>query len=165
MVILGGNFSLPALGGASGLAAYNIETGVLSPLPGSNIVGVVRALLVNGDTLYVGGEFTIQGSSLNGFAIYNLAGGQWANNGLQPLVTSTGTVSVQSLRLSQSRSDTLIVAGFFENAGSFPCRAICALNVNSLQWNTLGNGLGGGQVTTLVLSGVCSDRSGTLLTH
>ena len=154
VVILGGNFSLPVFGGASGLAAYNIETGVLSPLPGSTIVGVVRALLVNGDTLYVGGEFTIQGSDLNGFAIYDLASGQWASDGLQPLMTSTGTVSVKSLRLSQARSDTLIVAGSFENAGSFPCKAICALNVNSKQWTTLGSGLGGGQITTLVLAGV-----------
>jgi hypothetical protein len=154
MVILGGNFSLPVFSGASGLAAYNIETGVLSPLPGSTVVGVVRALLVNGDTLYVGGEFTIQGSNLNGFAIYDLAGGNWANDGLQSLVTSTGTVSVKSLSLSQARSDTLVVAGSFENAGSFPCKAICALDINSKQWTTLGSGLGGGQVTTLVLSGV-----------
>ena len=154
MVILGGNFSLPVFGGASGLAAYNIETGVLSALPGSTVVGVVRALLVDGDTVYVGGEFTIQGSNLNGFAVYDLASGRWNNDGLQPLVTSTGTVSVKSLRLSQARSDTLIVAGSFENAGSFPCKAICALNINSNQWTTLGNGLGGGQVTTLVLAGV-----------
>lgn len=154
MVILGGNFSLPVFGGASGLAAYNIETGVLSPLPGSTVVGVVRALLVNGDTLYVGGEFTIQGSNLNGFAIYDLASGQWADDGLQPLMTSTGTVSVKSLRLSQAKSDTLIVAGSFDSAGSFPCKTICALNVNSKQWTTLGSGLGGGQVTTLVLAGV-----------
>lgn len=154
IVILGGNFSLPVFGGASGLAAYNIETGVLSPLPGSVIIGVVRTLLVNGDTLYVGGQFTIQGSSLNGFAIYDLTGGLWAHDGLQPLVTSTGTVSVRSLSLSEARSDTLIVAGFFESAGSFPCRAICALDVNSKQWTTLGNGLGGGQVSTLVLAGV-----------
>ena len=156
IVILGGNFSLPVFGGASGLAAYNIETGVLSPLPGSAVIGVVRALFVNGDTLYVGGQFTIQGSNLNGFAVYNLAGGQWANDGLQPLVISTGTVSVRSLSLSEARSDTLIVAGLFESAGSFPCRAICALNVNSKQWTTLGNGLGGGQVSTLVLAGVRS---------
>lgn len=153
IVILGGNFSLPAFGGASGLAAYNVDTGVLSPLPGSTVVGVVRALLVNGDILYVGGEFSIQGSNLNGFAIYDLAGGKWANDGLQPLVISTGTVSVKSLRLSQARSDTLVVAGSFDSAGSFPCKTICALNVNSKQWTTLGNGLGGGQVTSLVLAG------------
>ena len=157
IVILGGNFSLPVFGGASGLAAYNIETGVLSPLPGSAVTGVVRALLVNGDTLYVGGQFTIQGSNLNGFAIYDLAGGLWAQDGLQPLLTSTGAVSVRSLSLSEARSDTLIVAGAFENAGSFPCKAICALNVNSKQWTTLGNGLGGGQVSTLVLAGVRSN--------
>jgi len=154
LVIIGGNFSLPALGGASGLAAYNIETGILSALPESTIAGVVRALFVHGDTLYVGGQFTIQGSDPNGFAIYNLAAGRWANDGLQPLVTSTGTVAVRSLSLSETRSDTLIVAGSFENAGSFPCRAICALNVNSKQWTTLGSGLGGGQVSTVVLAGV-----------
>jgi len=158
IVVLGGNFSLPALGGASGLAAYNIETGVLSALPGSTIAGVVRALLVRGDTLYVGGQFTIQGSNLNGFAIYNLAAGRWSNDGLQPLVTSTSTVVVRSLSLSEARSDTLIVAGAFENAGSFPCRAICALNINSKQWTTFGSGLGGGQVSTVVLAGVRSHR-------
>ena len=154
IVILGGNFSLPVLGGASGLAAYNIETGVLSALPGSAVVGVVRTLLVHGDTLYVGGQFTIQGSDLNGFAIYDLAGGRWASDGLQPLVASSGAVVVRSLSLSEARSDTLVVAGTFENAGSFPCRAICALNINSKQWTTLGSGLGGGQVSTVVLAGV-----------
>lgn len=156
VVILGGNFSLPALGGASGLAVYNIKTGVLSALPGSGVVGVVRTLLTNGNTLYVGGQFTVQGSDFSGFAIYDLAGGQWANDGLQPLVTSTGTVSVVSLSISEARSDTLIVAGSFDNAGSFPCKAICALNINSKQWTTLGNGLDGGQVSTVVLAGVRS---------
>lgn len=165
MVILGGNFSLPAFGGASGLAAYNVETGVLSALPGSIIDGVVRALLVNGDTLYVGGEFTIQGSSFNGFAIYNLAGGQWANDGLQPLMISTGAVSVKSLRLSQARSNTLIVAGSFDGAGSFPCKAICALDIDSKQWTTLGTGLNDGQVTTLVLAGVRSNFYEAFLGH
>ena len=165
MVILGGNFSLPALGSASGLAAYNIDNGVLSALPGSAVVGVIRALLVNGDTLYVGGEFTIQGSDFNGFAIYDLAGGQWANGGLQPLVTSSGTVAVRSLSLSEARSDTLIVAGSFEGAGSFPCKTICALNINSKQWTTLGNGLGGGQVSNMVLAGVRPSRYGTFSSH
>jgi len=157
IVILGGNFSLPVLGGASGLAAYNIETGVLSALPGSAVFGVVRTLLVRGDTLYIGGQFTIRGSDANGFAIYDLAGGRWAHEGLQPLVTSTGTVAVRSLSLSEAKSDTLIVGGAFEGAGSFPCRAICGLNINSKQWTALGNGLGGGQVSKVVLVGVRSN--------
>ena len=158
IVILGGNFSLPALGGASGLAAYNIETGVLSALPGSGVDGVVRTLLVHGDTLYVGGQFTVQDSDVSGFTIYDLVGGRWAHDGLQPLTTSTGTVVVRSLSLSEARSDALIVAGSFDGAGSFPCRAICALNINSKQWTTLGSGLGGGQVSTVVLAGVRSNR-------
>ena len=161
MVILGGNFSLPVLGGASGLAAYNIDTGVLSALPGSAVVGVVRALFVHGDTLFVGGQFTIQGSDLSGFAIYDLAGSQWANNGFQPLVTSTGTVDVRSLSISEARSNALIVAGSFENAGSFPCKAICALDINSKQWTTLGNGLDGGQVSSFVFAGVCQNCHAT----
>ena len=156
IVILGGNFSLPLFNGASGIAAYNIDTGALSPLPGSAVTGIIRALFINGDTLYVGGQFTIQGSNLNGFAIYDLVNGRWAGDGLQPLVTSNGTVSISSLTLSEARSDTLIVAGSFDGAGSFPCRAICGLNINTPQWTTLGSGLSGGQVSTLVLAGVCS---------
>ena len=158
IVILGGNFSLPVFNGASGLAAYNVDTGALSPLPGSAVTGVIRALFISGDTLYVGGQFTIQGSNLSGFAIYDLVNGKWANDGLQPLVTSNGTVSVKSLTLSEARLDTLIVAGSFEGAGSFPCRAICGLNVKTAQWATLGSGLSGGQVSTIVLAGVCSYR-------
>ena len=164
-VILGGNFSLPTFGGASGLATYNIEAGTLSALPGSTFVGVARALLVNGDTLYVGGEFTIPNSNLNGFAIYDLAGEKWVNDGLQPLVTSSGTVSVKSLRLSQAKSDTLIVAGSFENAGSLSCKTICSLDITSKQWNTLGSGLGGGQITTVVLAGVRGSCYKAIFSH
>jgi hypothetical protein len=137
------------------LTTSRLESSLL--YPGPLLLESSALSSFNGDTLYVGGQFTVQGSNLNGFAIYDLAGGQWAHDGLQPLVTSTGTVSVRSLSLSEARSDTLIVAGSFENAGSFPCRAICALNVNSKQWTTLGNGLGGGQVSTLVLAGVRSN--------
>lgn len=165
VVILGGNFSLPVLGGASGLAAYNIETGTLSALPGSAVVGVVRTLLVQGDTLYVGGQFTVQDSDLSGFTIYDLVGGRWAHDGLQSLVTSTGAVVVRSLSLSEARPNNLIVAGSFDGAGSFPCRAICALDINSKQWTTLGSGLNGGQVSTVVLAGVRSSRCVAFLSY
>ncbi|KAI0930371.1 hypothetical protein AcV5_007105 [Taiwanofungus camphoratus] len=146
MAIIGGNFSFSASSGSlfQNVAIYDNETGTLKPLQGNQINGTVRSLWVQGDQLFIGGEFTLQGSNANGFAIYDLAGQQWDMSGLQPLQAGSGSsVIVRSIMASMSQSNTVIVAGSFAQAGSTPCRSICSFNTDSAQWSALGNGIQG----------------------
>ncbi|KAJ4498332.1 cortical protein marker for cell polarity-domain-containing protein [Lentinula lateritia] len=150
VAIIGGNFSFLPSGSSFGsseaanLGIYDQSLATITALQGNQINGTVRSLLVNGDTLYVGGQFTISGLNVNGFAIYDLAKQQWDVSGVQALQPSSGSsVVVRSITTSTSKSNTIIVAGTFAQAGSLTCQAICSLDTSSNQWNSLGSGING----------------------
>ncbi|KAK0195263.1 cortical protein marker for cell polarity-domain-containing protein [Armillaria mellea] len=145
VAIIGGNFSFTDGGSeASAVAIYDSDSGSLNSLKGSQINGTVRTLLVDGDTLFIGGQFSIPGTSVNGFAIYNLANQEWDLSGLQGFQSSSGSaVTVYSITTSSSKDNTIIVAGSFAQAGSLPCQGICSIDTTSKQWNALGQGIQG----------------------
>ncbi|KAF9264239.1 hypothetical protein L218DRAFT_926600 [Marasmius fiardii PR-910] len=147
MTIIGGNFSFLPTGTsfgsqkAQGVAVYDPSTGSLQALQGSQINGTVRTLFVQGNNLFVGGQFTLSGTNANGFAVYNLVSQQWDTSGIQPLQASGSTVVVRSISSSQAKPNNVIVAGSFAQAGSLSCQAICFLDTSSRQWNALGSGI------------------------
>ncbi|TFY65748.1 hypothetical protein EVG20_g5344 [Dentipellis fragilis] len=145
VAIIGGNFSFNSGSTiAESLAFYDSASGTLTPIQGSQINGTVRTLLVDGDLLFVGGEFTLPGTNVNGLAVYDLTQQAWTVDGLQPLQPASGaSVVVRSLTVSQAKSKVVIVAGSFAQAGSLPCRAICTYDATSKQWNALGSGIQG----------------------
>lgn len=157
VAVIGGNFSFFPSGSsteAQGVALYDPKTATSTGLKGTQVNGTVRTLLVEGDLLYVGGEFTIAGIGANGFAIYDLAKQQWDTDTIQPLQGSSGaTVVVRSITVSSSKANTIIVAGSFAQAGSLPCQAVCSLDVNSKQWNALGSGIQG-EIASVAYAGV-----------
>ena len=159
MIIVGGNFSFVIPGSptsSEAVAIYDPTTSNAHGLLGPQINGVVRALLVDGDSLYIGGEFTIQGASVNGLALYNLAKNEWDLNGFQTLQPASGSsVVVRSISKSTSKPNTLIVGGSFAQAGSLRCQAICSYDTSSKQWNTLGDGIQG-EVASVAYAGVIS---------
>jgi hypothetical protein len=153
-VILGGNFSFEAnsTSESNGVAIYNLETGDVESLSGNPISGTVRALVISGDTIYIGGELTANGN--NGLAIYDLDQQQLDSSGLQSLQASSGSnVVVRSLTTSSAKSNTIIVAGTFSSAGNVNCVGICFLDMNSKQWSTLGSGING-DVSSVAYGGV-----------
>ncbi|KAF8972970.1 cortical protein marker for cell polarity-domain-containing protein [Flammula alnicola] len=156
LTILGGNFSFTATGSSTlseGVAIYDPQSSTVQALAGPQINGTVRALLVDGNSLYVGGEFTIVGASINGLALYDLAANAWDLNGLQSLQPTSGsTVVVRSITQSTSKPTLLIVAGSFAQAGSLRCQAICSFDTSSKQWNALGNGIQG-EVASVAYAG------------
>ncbi|KAF9050968.1 hypothetical protein BDZ89DRAFT_1056874 [Hymenopellis radicata] len=154
VAVIGGNFSFSSGGKEfTGVAIYDSEADTLTGLQGSQIDGVVRTLFVTGDSLYIGGQFTLTGESQNGFAIYNLASQSWNVSGLQPLSADSGAnVTVYSITQSSSKESAVFVAGSFAQAGSLSCRGICSLDTSSMQWTTLGNGIKG-EVSTVVYAG------------
>ncbi|KAH8119371.1 cortical protein marker for cell polarity-domain-containing protein [Phellopilus nigrolimitatus] len=145
-VILGGNFSFPTSSSSesSGVALYDLSTGSVEALAGNPINGTVRSLLVAGSSLFIGGDFTVSGSSVVGLAIYDLNEQALDMSGLDSLQGSSGSsVIVRSLTTSSSKSNTIIVAGSFSSAGSVSCAGICQLDVTSKQWSALGSGING----------------------
>lgn len=157
VTILGGNFSFVAPGTSTaftGVAIYDPSSSSIQGLVGSQVNGTVRALLVDGNSLYVGGEFTIPGATVNGLALYDLSNQEWDLNGLQSLQPTSGsTVVVRSISQSTSLATTLIIAGSFSQAGSLRCQAICSFDTVTKQWNALGNGIQG-EVASVVYAGV-----------
>ena len=77
VVVLGGNFSIPTPDGNVALAIYDPDSKAIKGLKGEQVQGVVRALLVEGNKLFVGGEFTVKGVSGSGFAVYDLQNQAW----------------------------------------------------------------------------------------
>lgn len=158
VVIFGGNFSFIAPGASApsiAVAIYDPESHGIQGLTGSQIQGVVRALLVDGNLLWVGGEFTIQGASLSGLAVYDLSKKTWDLNGLQSLQANSGsTVVVRSITKSSSKPNLIIVAGSFAQAGSLRCQSICSFDTQAKQWVTLSNGIQG-EVASVAYAGVC----------
>ncbi|KAI9507897.1 cortical protein marker for cell polarity-domain-containing protein [Russula earlei] len=145
VAIIGGNFTFTNGNTESaGVAIYNPSTSMLTPLQGQAINGTVRALVVQDTLLFVGGEFTIPGTGIANFAIYDLVHNAWESSGVPALqATSGASVVVRSLSVSSSKANTVIVAGSFAQAGSLPCRAICSWDAVGKQWNALGNGIQG----------------------
>lgn len=156
VAIIGGNFSFPSNGSSpsQGVAIYDQSAGTLSPLNGTQINGTVQALFVQNNLLFVGGEFTIEGTSANGLAVYDLSAQQWQTSSIQPLQAASGsTVVVRSISTSASTTNTVVVAGTFATAGSVKCQSICLWDTSSKQWNGLGSGIQG-EVAAVTYAGV-----------
>jgi len=163
VVIFGGNFSFytsHATLAHEGVALYNPSSGIMQGLQGAQINGTVRALLVDGNQLYIGGEFQIHDTNVNGLAIYDLSQQAWSTKTLQALQAPPGShVVVRSITKSTSQPSTIVIAGSFSHAGSFPCQAICAYNSITQQWNALGNGIRG-EVAAIAYAGVSVQEQG-----
>ena len=157
VVIFGGNFSFVPSGASTAfeaVAIYDPSSRVVQGLTGSQPQGTVRALLVDDNLLWVGGEFTLPGSSINGLALYDLSKQEWVLNGVQSLQPSSGSaVVVRSISKSTAKPNTIIVAGSFAQAGSLRCQGICSFDTQANQWNALGNGIQG-EVSSVVYAGV-----------
>jgi hypothetical protein len=156
VAIIGSNFSFPSAGSleSQGVAIYDQTSATVSALLGSQLNGTVRALFVQDDLLFVGGEFTLEGTNANGLAIYDLSAQQWDVSNLQPLQATSGSnVVVRSITASTSTTNTVIVAGSFAQGGSLSCQAICSWDMSSKQWHALGSGIHG-EVAAVTYAGV-----------
>jgi len=178
VLILGGNFSIPSSDGDVALAIYDPDSKTIKGLEGEHVQGVVRALLVVGNKLFIGGEFTVKGVSGSGFAVYDLQsqvwisaipgfqgavffGGQKLEADLSIFVASSGPVVVRSITRMSSQPTTVVVAGTFSSAGSTQCQGICALNSvdqANPSWSALGTDVQG-EVSTVTYAGVCQPFS------
>jgi hypothetical protein len=156
LTVVGGNFSFVASGASSlsqTVAIYDPDSGSIQGLQGNQLNGTVRAILIDGDRLYAGGQFTLSGTEVAGLAIYDLSKNEWDVSGLQALQGSSGAAPVvRSITKSAANSGNIIVAGSFAQAGSLRCAGVCMLDISSKQWNTLGGGVQG-EIAAIVYAG------------
>lgn len=151
-IYAGGAFTRTADGSVTNLnriARYNPATKTWSALANDGLNGLVSALAIDGDNLYVGGSFTRSGDSsiiLNRVARYNLTTGTWSplsNNGLN------GTV--YSLSIS---GGNLYVGGDFSRTANnvvLNLNRVARYNTSADVWSSLrNNGLNGLVVSTAI---------------
>ncbi|KZT42478.1 hypothetical protein SISSUDRAFT_1069414 [Sistotremastrum suecicum HHB10207 ss-3] len=155
VVVIGGNFSFNSGSSVTpqGLAIYDPKSGHLTALQGSQPNGVVKSLFVQGNQLFVGGDFTLQGTSqgADGFAIYDLDNQEWDGTSVPAL--QGNPVVVRSITGSPSQSNLVYVAGSFTGVASVSnCAAICSWDIVGKQWKALGSGIQG-EISSVAFAG------------
>ena len=123
------NFLLKGLPGAqSGIGEYS---------KGPN--GQVRAVLVDGNDIYVGGDFTKFGDvSVNRVVRFDSVNGSWVPMG-NPIDGTDG--SVRALAIS---GGVVYVGGFFTTAGGVTVNNIATFDPGTSVWSALGVGVNNG---------------------
>lgn len=104
-----------------------------------------RALAVQKDTLYAGGDVTgdVQTSSVVGLIAYDLKNNAFAEKQPPKLSgSSKDNVTVRAIAPRQDSKD-VYVAGNFEQAGNLPCPSVCVLDGSSNTWNRPGADIDG----------------------
>lgn len=153
--IVGGNFTTSH--GVRNLGLYDPKTKELYAFPdmpsGANLT-VVRAVLVDRDTLYVGGD--------GGLQVFDLPNSTWQNN-TAALTANEGKVLSVTAISHRPDSTTVIVGGTFDEAGSLPCNNLCQWDSQTLRWTNLGTGIDG-QIAALDFAGVSFSFSKLLST-
>lgn len=117
------------------------------PPPGK---GIVNAIAVNGNDVYIGGNFmSVGGVAVSGIAKWN--GSVWSTLGSGVGGVDTRYPSVSAVAVS---ANNVYVGGGFSNAGGITTSGIAKWDGAS--WSSLGNGIGGGsnpQVKTIAING------------
>ncbi|KAL1412855.1 hypothetical protein Q8F55_000604 [Vanrija albida] len=157
ITILGGNFTQGSGPTEVSGVAFQTDNAPMSG-PHPPVSGIVRALNVDKDTLYVGGsDITVNGIG-GGLLRYDLAHGRWINAGMPALAVNAGSnIAINQIK-TRHNTDMILVAGNFANAGSLSCPALCIWRTQTERWEQAG--LGSGEVTAIDFG---DDQYGTLV--
>lgn len=147
VTILGGNFTQGS--GANLISGVAFQSGSSVTGPSPPVSGVVRALEVHGNDLYVGGTGVNVTGVGNSILKYDLSENSWVTNGIPTLFTSgSDPIHVNAIK-ARTKTDTIMVAGNFDRAGDLPCPAVCQWDAGKNQWSKPGGALSGGEVRAL----------------
>ena len=99
-------------------------------------------LNVLGSTLFAGGKVsgTIGSSTVGGPVLWDLVNGNFSS--IQPPALTGDNVRVNAITVKPN-SNFVIVAGDFDQAGSFPCPSVCIYDTETSQWNRPSSGIEG----------------------
>ncbi|CAO1613791.1 unnamed protein product [Parajaminaea phylloscopi] len=147
MTVVGGNFTTNS--GIQNLAIYDPNSTRLYAFPaaptgnGVNRPTVIRALAVDNNILYAGGD--------GGLTRFDLVNNRWLSMGQS--LTATGGSNLTVTAIAHKPDTTqIVVAGSFSAAGVLPCENVCSWDTSSQTWTPLGGGVQG-QISTIDYAG------------
>ncbi|TIA86103.1 hypothetical protein E3P99_03789 [Wallemia hederae] len=131
--ILGGNFTFND--GDSSAVALIDQDNNMHALAGGDLSGDVRAMMVVGDKLFLGGQFRAGNST--DVAVYDLKKGAYVNigNGLEGTTTD--------FAYNQIHNGAIISGDFSAVSGNQDCSSICEWDIGENHWKSLGQGVKG----------------------
>ncbi|KAI7919700.1 hypothetical protein M0657_001939 [Pyricularia oryzae] len=144
MTVLAGHFTATATDGNTVHNIVIIDGGDKDTVTGLSQLSdnsTFRAVAVQGDTLFAGGNVTgnVNGVTVSGLISYNLASKTYNT---QPPALSGGNSTVQTI-VARPESSDVYVGGSFTLAGSLGCPGVCYYSASSGVWNRPGSNLEG----------------------
>ncbi|KAJ7209519.1 cortical protein marker for cell polarity-domain-containing protein [Mycena pura] len=156
IIFLGGNFTLSSGSAAGSGNIVSFQNGGLVSLAENGLNGPVTCLVLDGDTVFVGGSFTdtttaTTNGRLRGIASYNVQTNQWAalDGGVDGAVSSLGLVNGQ-LQVAGTFTNVLTSAG----ASGFSATGLAVWDVATSQWTNAGGFIIGSM--SLVVNGTAA---------
>lgn len=148
ITVVAGQFSFSQ---ASNLAFIDGSKNAISTLPpGLSANASIYALLVDGNILYIGGDFTgtINSKPVDALAFYDFSTSNF-DTIQPPALSGDRPVLVNALTARPSNSQ-ILVGGRFASIGSLPCPAVCIYDTSNSQWQRPGNVTVDGEVSQIV---------------
>lgn len=156
VTIIGGNFtSSNGSTEVGGVAFYTQGQGLSGPTP--PIQGSVRALNVIDNNVYIGGQGVNVSGIGSGLLVYNLNNKSWVTAGMSSLNPASGEQLVVNGIDTRGDTNTVVVSGNFDTAGSLSCAAVCLWDAGAGQWSAPGQGLQAGEVRAVDFGGANAD--------
>lgn len=156
VTIIGGNFT--SINGSTeieGVGFYTEGQGLTGPTP--PVSGLVRALNVIGNNVYIGGQGVNASGVGAGLLVYNLESRSWVTGGMSSLAAANGNELIVNGIHTRGDTNTVVVTGNFVTAGSLSCAAVCLWDAQNAQWHTPGQGLQSGEVRAIDFAGDSAD--------
>ena len=146
-VYISGPFEVAGPASAGGIALWDVGTQTWKPLnknasSGGGVNGVLYAMALTPDFLYVGGRFTSVGLiKTNSLARWNRQTGVWSalggGIGIDPAISATLLPAIRAITVD---GENIYVGGRFDFAGGV--RANNVARWDGIQWTAIGQGIG-----------------------
>ena len=147
VTILGGSFSATATNGST---IHNLlfvngsnNDAVTGPAPGIDSTSTFRALSVQGDSLFAGGDVTGQvgGNKFTGLVVYDLKAASYRKP--QPAALVGKNVAVNAIATKPGSTAVYVAGSFQSTSQGLQCSTVCMYDTSTNQWNPVGNNLQG----------------------
>lgn len=150
ITVIAGHFTLA---GVSNLAFINgNNNNAVSGLPANSLStnASIYALLVDGNRLYIGGEFTgtVNSNPVDALIFYDFSISTFATT-QPPALTGDSPILVNTIS-ARPNNPQIFIGGSFASAGSLPCPSVCIYDTSNSQWNRPGNVSIVGEVSQIV---------------